>query len=468
MKRRVATKASPSAKGSAPAKPAKPRSFPRHAAAALFLERQHLVRPRGEKLTARRLERFVADVGGLQIDSINVLDRAHYLTLWSRFGAYDRAALDRMIYRRRVLFEYWAHAACFVPASHLAAWRRAMLDYGTHHTGWRNFLRKNDKMLGAIEDAIRERGPLGNSDFGERKKGAAGWWSWKPSTHALHYLWMRGRTLIHSRTHFQKRFATAEKVLPAIESVTPLSSDEFARWHIRTALHAMGAATETDLNGYLTFPRTKAVLRRKWLKSAIDSGEITEIAIEGDRARWFALTEDLPHLARAARRRSGPVSHGTAFLAPFDSFLWHRARTARLFDFDYTIEVYVPGHKRVHGYYSLPILHDGRLIGRLDAKTYREARRLEVRHVHFEPWFANGTTPPVPEWGVVDRDAALAGVADALRSLATFVGAKQVIVARVTPSRLGAPLKREVRGALRERNETTPSAPDPVESESLG
>ena len=100
---------------------------------------------------------------------------------------------------------------------------------------------------------------------------------------------------------------------------------------------------------------------------------MTEIVVEGDRARWFALTEDLPALARAARRRSGPLSRGTTFLAPFDSFLWHRARTRKLFGFDYTIEVYVPGHKRVHGYYSLPILHDGRLIGRLDAKNHRAA-----------------------------------------------------------------------------------------------
>ncbi|HTM58027.1 MAG TPA: crosslink repair DNA glycosylase YcaQ family protein [Candidatus Udaeobacter sp.] len=427
-KPRIVKRASPSG--------AKPRVFPAHAAAALFLERQHLARPRGEKLTPRRLEQFVADVGGLQIDSINVLDRAHYLTLWSRFGVYDRAALDRMIYRRRVLFEYWAHAACFVPASHVAAWRRAMLDYGTHHTGWSKFLRKNEKMLAEIEDAIRERGPLGNSDFGERKKGAAGWWSWKPSTHALHYLWMRGRTLSHSRTHFQKRFAIADSVLPAFQSVTPRTGEEIARWPVRTSLHAMGAATETDLLLYLTFPRYKAVVRRTWLKNLVASGEVTEVAIEGDRARWFALTEDLPQLARAARRRPGPVSHGTAFLAPFDSFLWHRARTAKLFGFDYTIEVYVPGHKRVHGYYSLPILHDGRLIGRLDAKAHREARRLEVRHAHFEPWFANGATPPVPHWGAVDRDGALAGVADALRSLAAFVGADRVTIAKVTPSRL--------------------------------
>ena len=426
----------------------KPRVFPAHAVAALFLERQYLLRPRGLKLGAATLERFVAEVGGLQIDSINVLERAHYLTLWSRFGIYDRAKLDRLIYRRRVLFEYWAHAACFVPASHLPAWRRAMLDYGTRHTGWSKFLRKNAKLVAAVEQAIRERGPLGNSDFVQKRASGAGWWSWKPATHALHYLWMKGRTLIHSRTHFQKRFDPAPRVLPAIESVTPHSAAEFSRWHLRLALHAMGAATETDLHKYLTFPRTPATVRRKLLKERVRAGEVIEITVEGDRARWFVLAEDLPHLERMARRRPGvPASRGTTLLAPFDSFLWHRARTAKLFGFDYTIEVYVPGHKRVHGYYSLPILHDGRLIGRLDAKAHRAARRLEVRRVHFEPWFVRGEAPPLPRWGPVDSGAALAGIAASLRSLAAFVGAERVTLGRVTPGKLKAPLARALRAA---------------------
>ena len=421
----------------------KPRSFPLRAAAALFLERQHLLRPRAQKLGAASLERFVADVGGLQIDSINVLDRAHYLTLWSRFGVYDKAALDRLVYRRRVLFEYWAHAACFVPTSHLPAWRRAMLDYGVRHTGWSKFLRKNAKMVAAIEDAIRERGPLGNSDFQQRRPGGAGWWSWKPATHALHYLWMTGRTLIHSRSHFQKRFDPAARVLPAIETVEPLDPEAFARWHARLGLHAMGAATEPDLNWYLTFPRTKATVRRKALQRLVAAGEVVEISIEGDRARWFALAEDLPHLERAARKRAGTSpSRGTTFLAPFDSFLWHRARTSKLFGFDYTIEVYVPEHKRKLGYYSLPILHDGRLIGRVDAKNHREARRLEVRHVHLEPWFAKGEAPPLARWGAIDRDAGFRGIDETIRSLAEFLGAERVTLGRVTPAKLKPSLAR--------------------------
>jgi len=125
----------------------------------------------------------------------------------------------------------------------------------------------------------------------------------------------------------------------------------------------------------------------------------------------------------------------------------HRDRARRLFGYDYTLEVYTPGHRRVHGYYSLPIFHDGQLIGRLDPKAHRAERRLEVRSVHFEPWFAKGAPPPAASWGAVDRDAALPGVGEALRSLAAFVAAEDVTVGRVTPGALGPALRRAVKGA---------------------
>lgn len=425
-----------------------PPAFPLRAVAALFLERQHLRRPRGRSFSGPRVVRFAADAGGLQIDSINVIDRAHYLTVWSRFGAYDRSALDRLVYRRRALFEYWAHAACLVPAEHFASWRRAMLDYQTRSRGWARWLKKNRSTLGAVEQAIHEGGPLGSADFAHRRRPRreAGWWNWKPTTHALDYLWMSGRTLVHSRRHFQKRFDLAERLMPATLALAPLDAADFQRWHLRQSLHAMGAATETDLRMYLTFPRVGAPERRRWLRRLIDSGEVREIEVEQSAhkpgARWYVLAEDLPALAAAARRRH--ASRGSTLLSPFDSFLWHRERTHRLFGFRYLLEVYTPGHKRTHGYYSLPILHDGQLIGRVDPKVHRAERRLEIKGVHFEPWFARGGRPPAAAWGALDRDAALAGLADSLRSLAAFVGADTVSLGRVAPSSLRAPLRRQL------------------------
>ena len=134
------------------------RAVTLRAVTTLFLERQHLAQPQASALTAGRLRRFAEDVGGIQIDSINVLDRAHYLTIWSRFGPYDRAWLDWQIYRRRLLFEYWAHAACLVPASDFPWWRRAMLDYRSRHTGWAGWLRRNGKMLKTVQEAVQEIG----------------------------------------------------------------------------------------------------------------------------------------------------------------------------------------------------------------------------------------------------------------------------------------------------------------------
>jgi len=380
-------------------------------------------------------------VGGLQLDSINVVDRAHHLTLWSRFGPFDRRALDCLVYRRRVLFEYWAHGACLISTRDLALWRRAMLDYSVRSRPWGSWLRRNRSVLRRVEEAIRERGALGNSDFPRRGPGApTGWWSWKPTTHALDFLWMSGRTLVESRRHFQKRFDLAERVLPGLCGVEPPDRERFRRWHLRRSLHGMGAATEADLRMYLSFPRIAVAERRRTLRMLLGAGEIVEIRLRDDPGRWYALAEDLPVLERAARRRV--PARGAALLCPFDSFLWHRERTRRLFGFDYRIEVYTPGPDRVHGYYSLPIFHQGQLVGRVDPKNHREVRQLEARHVHFEPWLAAGAAPPAADWGRVDPDAAFAGTAAALRSLARFVGADEVAIGRVTPRSLAAPLRR--------------------------
>lgn len=426
----------------------KPPIFPPRAVAALFIERQHLERPRATRLSAASLERFAADTGGIQLDSINVLERAHYLTAWNRFGVYDRAALDRLVYRKRVLFEYWAHAACLVATTQLPMWRRAMLDYRVRQTGWSTWLRKHARTRQAVEDAIRERGPLANADFlHERPRGAAGWWNWKPAMHALHHLWMTGRLMIDSRVHFQKRYDLAERIVPEFEHIEAPAAAEFRRWHIRRSLHAMGAATEMDLSKYLTFPRFARGQRRASLRALLGVGEVVEVAVEGSAARWLALAEDLPALAAASRRRR--VARGTALLAPFDSFLWHRDRTSRLFGFDYRIEVYTPSHKRTHGYYTLPILHEGQLLGRLDAKTHRAEKRLEVRSVHFERWFRDGEAPPATAWHRegAEVEPALAGISEAVRSLAAFVGAERVTLGPVVPAKLRSPLARALRAA---------------------
>jgi len=206
--------------------PSRPPTFPRRAVADLFLARQQLDRPRGRRLGAATLAALAEATGGIQLDSINVVARAHLLTLWSRFGAFDVRALDRLLYGRRVLFEYWAHAACLVSMRDAAAWRRAMLDYSTAHRGWSGWLQKNAAVLRAVEDAIAARGPLASSDFADERteRGASGWWNWKPAAHALDYLWMTGRILVHSRVGFQKRYDLAERVVAGWDAIEPLEA----------------------------------------------------------------------------------------------------------------------------------------------------------------------------------------------------------------------------------------------------
>lgn len=442
--------------------------FPLRAAAALFLERQWLDRPRGRRLTAATLAAFAERTGGIQLDSINVIERAHHLTLWNRFGPYRRESLRRLIEKQRVLFEYWAHAACLVPASDLPAWRRMMLDYRLRHKGWDSFLKKHKRTIAQVEAAVRERGPLGNADFKDpagSKRG--GWWDWKPATHALDWLFMSGRIAVHSRVHFHKRFDLIERVLK--DAPEALTMEAFGRWHVRRSLAAMGAATDTDLTRYLSYPRPMVLNRRPILRDMVRADEVAEVALEGDRGRWFVLREDLAALETAARKRA--PSAGSGMLAPFDSFLWHRERTSRLFGFDYRIEVYTPGPKRTHGYYTLPLLVDGQLIGRADAKTHREQGVLELRRVHFEPWFAAGDDAPTARWRPLDRERGLAGVAEAAASLATFVGAGSVKLSKTVPARLHVPLKRAIASAAvpapAEPAEAVDDANEPAESEAL-
>ncbi len=386
---------------------------------------------------------FAQAVGGIQLDSINIIDRAHYLTLWSRFGAYDRARLDRLVYEERVLFEYWSHVACLVATADLKAWRRAMTDYSTRNKAWGAWLRTHRPMLRLVEEQIRQRGPLGNADFVQKRKGKGGWWNWKPATHALDYLWMSGVIGTHSRRHFHKRFDLTERLVPDALRDEPLSKADFLHWHLHRSLSAMGAATETDLRMYMTFPREPASARKARLVAAVKRGEVCEVRVDGLRNAWYVLAQDMDALAAAS---STPApSQGTTFLSPFDSLLWHRERVEALFSFNYRIEVYVPGPKRHFGYYVLPLLHDGRFIGRADFKTHRKERTLEVRALHFEPWFARGHAPPHEVWGPVDRDAALAGTAQALRSLAAFVGAEEVNVTKVSPTKLVTGVRQALR-----------------------
>jgi hypothetical protein len=416
------------------------------AVAALFLERQWLDRPRARRLTGRSLHDFVHATGGLQVDSVNVVDRAHHLTLWSRFGAYDRAALERLLYRRRVLFESLTHVACFVARDDLALIKRFLLgtpERWSRTTDWHHRHRAD---IERVASAIADGGPLGSADFEPPpgRRGGAGWWDWKPTTRALDYLWKCGRIAVHSRVHFQKRFAPIAEVLPEYHALEPPGADEALRQRLLRSLAAMGPATVEDLRAYWTWPGIPAPAQREALRALVREGQVVGCRVEGQPGEWWVRREDLAALQRAGRRRA--ASRGTTLLCPFDSFLWHRGRVERLWGFHYRIEIYVPGPKRQHGYYSLPVLHEGHLVGRVDLKHHREEGVLEARHAHLEPWVDRGRPAPGAAWTAVDREALAHGLADALHGLARHLGAPKVRLARTSPAGWRPALERALRG----------------------
>ena len=383
----------------------------------LWLHQQGLTTPRAATpLTRRAFTDHLERAGALQLDSINVLDRAHYLTLWSRFGAYDRAKVDRWVYRDRVAYEYWGHEASVLPISHLPLGRRRMSGFPDpvwqKFTWWQRYQTSTASKRRVLK-RLREEGPLESADFTARAPGknaggppVASVLGAKEDTRSLKLLWHAGRVAIRSRRHFRCIYDLAERVYP---EVAPALSAEYADSWLLGGLRGNGIASLRHLDNYFTAPGLTAADRRRVIARNLKRGRVVEVRIEGRREPFFALPEHLDGLAGLAE----PV--GTTLICPFDSFLWQRRRAEDLLDFRYRVEIYVPPAKRQYGYYVLPILHDGRLVGRLDPKLHRDRGELEIRAIYLEPG--------------VERDRGLErGLAGAIGNLAEFAAAEQLMM----------------------------------------
>lgn len=314
-----------------------------------------------------------------QIDSVNVLARAHYLPAFSRLGAYDRALLDRAAWGRkseRLLFEYWAHEASLLPLRlhPLLRWRMAQADRG--EGGWKSmraFAAERRGEAEAILARIRAEGPLAASDF-EHGRSRSGWWAWGDSKRVLEWLFWAGHVTTRTRRgSFERVYDLAERVIPAsiLKLPTPAAADAQLML-VERAARALGIATATDLRDYF---RLKPDEARAAVAALVEEKILLPIMVEGWSQPAF--------LHRDARRPRRIL--GQALLAPFDPLIWERARTERLFGFRYRIEIYTPAEKRVHGYYVLPFLMDEGLVARVDLKADRQRGRLLVQAATFEP-----------------------------------------------------------------------------------
>ncbi len=341
----------------------------------IVLAAQGFGQPRPARVDAGHLRRSIDRLGLFQIDSVNVLTRAHYLPAFSRLGAYDRALIDRAAWGRpggRRLFEYWAHEASLLPLHSfpLLRWRMAQADRG--NAGWarlRPFATGRRPEAMAVLERIRSDGPVAASDLGS---GRPGWWEWSEPKAILEWLFWAGHVTTRTRRRsFERVYDLTERVIPAdILALPTPPAAEAHRALVERAARALGIATASELRDYFRLRPEEAAPA---LASLREDGVLVAVKVPG----WPAAFRhrDARHPRRIA---------GQALLAPFDPLIWERARAGRLFGFTYRIEIYTPADKRQHGYYVLPFLLGERLVARVDLKADRQGRRLVVHAAHLE------------------------------------------------------------------------------------
>jgi uncharacterized protein YcaQ len=354
----------------------------------------------------RQLRRMAARLAVLQIDSVNVLSRAHYLPAFSRLGPYAREALDDLAGRRRELFEYWAHEASLLPVRlhpHLR-WRMAAAE----EHAWGSMVRIQRERPGYVSEVharVREGGPLKASDLAEPRPDRPGsMWNWHAGKVALEWLFYTGVITTRGRTAgFERVYDLTERVLPAavLQVPTPESA-EAVRELVRTASRALGVATERDLRDYF---RLRPPAARAAITELVDAGELLPVEVAGWGApAWLHPEARRPRWVRAR-----------ALVGPFDSLVWERPRVARIFGFRYRLEIYTPAAQRVHGYYVLPFLLGDRLVARVDLKADRQVGVLRVQAAFAEDG--------------VDRTEVAAALAEELALMAGWMQLDAVVVA---------------------------------------
>lgn len=386
--------------------------------------------PPGGEVSRRHLRRVLDRVRLIQLDSVNVAVRAHYMPLFSRLGPYpvellDEAAWTHRARRPRLLVEYWAHEASLLPVEDWPLFRWRMREYERRYAHrYGTLLKRAPGLFDDVLAAVKELGPIGAGPLedelglteGRSKKAPGGWWNRSDVKHACEWLFATGELTTGTRRGFQRLYDLPERVLPPeVLAAAPVADEEAARRLMLGAAVAHGIGTEPDLRDYYRLPpeRSKAAL-----SDLVEQGLVEAVTVRGWQHQAYRHVE-----ARTPRRVTG-----SALLCPFDPLIWRRERTERIFGFHYRIEIYVPEPKRVYGYYVFPFLLDGELVGRVDLKTDRAAGVLRAKGVFAEPG--------------VDTSRVAHELAAALRKMAEWL---ELDAVSVGPN---GNLVREVRGAL--------------------
>ncbi len=315
----------------------------------------------------------------LQIDTINVIARSPYLVLFSRLGQYDPSWLDELLAEGRV-FEQWAHAACFLPIEDFPLIRSTVLAglHGSYFSGW---IENNLDAVNSVRNALQKNGTVRSADF-KSEKSPGGWWNWKIEKVALEYLFSRGEIMVARRENFQRIYDLTERVIPDWQDTSTPPLSEVYPALIRKSIRALGIARPAWVADYYRLPKKEVAA---YLPQLISAGEIFEVNVEG----WPepALTvEENTALIEAANHNVWQPDH-TTLLSPFDPVVWDRVRARQLFNFDFMIQAYTPAAKRQYGYFPLPLLRNGEIIGRVNAKAHRKEKIFEIKGFYTEENF---------------------------------------------------------------------------------
>ena len=352
--------------------------LPNQAARRLFLDRHALAEAPGGPATGPALAALIDRIGFVQIDSINTVERAHHMILWSRRPSYRPEALKHLHERDRAVWEHWTHDASILPIHLHHHWR--------HHfsrreermqKNWAKWFRPGyEPQFDILLRRIEAEGPVSTSDVGiGEARGSGGWWDWNPSKTALEWLWHTGKLAVTRRDGFQKVYDLAERVIPEAHRGPMPHAAETVDWSCNAALDRLGFADPSELRGY--WGLITPVEAKDWAARALKAGDVIEVEVEGALGgRKRSLSR--PDVVEAAARAPEP-SLRLRILSPFDPALRDRDRAEFLFGFLYRIEVFVPEAKRKYGYYVFPILEGDRLIGRIDVKAFRDASALRVK-----------------------------------------------------------------------------------------
>lgn len=369
------------------------------------------------KAGKRDLLTAIRQIHNLQIDTISVVARAHQHILWSRLGSYPTNWLEEL-HAEGQLFEYFAHAVCLLPIEDYPLFRAVMLE---KFIGWNNIRdwgRKNAAMLDQILSHIHQNGAVRSSDF-ESKQPRGAWWDWKVEKVALEHLYYRGDLMIARRERFQRVYDLRERVLPAWDDAQAPEYSTAVQELTRKAVKALGIASNTWAANYFYLKKAEAAAATAQL---LAEGAIHPVRIEGVRGGPFFVHVENEPLLEAALADQLSAKH-TTILSPFDPLISDRGRARDLFDFEYSIECYTPAPKRKYGYFVLPILHQGKLIGRLDAKAWRKEGRLEVIRLFLEP-------------GITISAGLIKALAKTLRAYASWQGLSSVVIDWADPEAL--------------------------------